>query len=99
MNAKAREPGRTVRRRVVYRGAVQGVGFRMTTASLAKRHSVVGYVKNLRDGTVELAVEGESSAVESFLNDVAETFSRNITDAQVSEFDSPESFANFGVRY
>ena len=50
------------RRRVVFSGRVQGVGFRFTCQSLARGFDVAGYVRNLADGRVELVAEGEPSA-------------------------------------
>ena len=46
-----------MRRRLVYHGRVQGVGFRYTARSIARRHPVSGWVRNLPAGTVELLVE------------------------------------------
>jgi len=48
----------TVARTVYYSGRVQGVGFRATTAHLARSYAVGGWVWNLPDGRVELFVEG-----------------------------------------
>jgi acylphosphatase len=59
-------------RRVIFEGRVQGVGFRYTCKDIAKGFEVVGTVRNLPDGTVELEVGGESSEVESFINEIAE---------------------------
>lgn len=59
-------------RRVIFEGKVQGVGFRYTCKDLAKGFDVVGTVRNLADGTVELEVSGESEEVEAFINEVAE---------------------------
>jgi acylphosphatase len=56
-----------VRRRVVVRGRVQGVGFRYATVDAALRHGVTGFVRNLPDGTVEAQVEGSPGAVEAML--------------------------------
>jgi len=69
----------TTRRRVTFTGYVQGVGFRYTATSLARDYPVVGYVKNLTDGRVELLVEGTVEVVEAFLDDVAAAFADNIT--------------------
>jgi acylphosphatase len=44
--------GRTVR--VLFRGHVQGVGFRATTAAIASRLHLEGFVRNLPDGRVEV---------------------------------------------
>ncbi len=45
-------------------GRVQGVGFRYSTRSAARRLGVAGYVENLADGTVRVECEGEPEAVE-----------------------------------
>jgi acylphosphatase len=89
----------SVRRRVVYHGRVQGVGFRATTCAIASRFSVTGYVRNLPDGTVELVAEGTENEVEQFLAAVARHFARNVTRADVEPFNRAESFSGFGVRY
>ncbi|MDI9644665.1 MAG: acylphosphatase [Candidatus Verstraetearchaeota archaeon] len=40
-------------------GMVQGVGFRYYTYRIAKNLSIKGYVRNQRDGSVEVLAEGE----------------------------------------
>jgi len=55
---------------VTFSGNVQGVGFRCRTKRIASRHSIVGYVKNLPDGSVELYVEGEEEACHRFVDNV-----------------------------
>ena len=57
-----------IRRRVIVRGAVQGVFFRDSTRHLAERHGVGGWVRNNADGTVEGVFEGESEAVERLVD-------------------------------
>ena len=53
-----------IARRLVVRGRVQGVGFRYATADAAQTCGVVGWVRNRRDGTVEVFVQGEADAVQ-----------------------------------
>ena len=55
-----------VARRYVLSGRVQGVGFRYFTLASAAREGIHGWVRNLGDGTVEIAAEGEEEAVERF---------------------------------
>jgi acylphosphatase len=56
--------------RVLYRGTVQGVGFRWRAADAARGIAVTGYVKNLPDGRVELVAEGVREDVERLLDTV-----------------------------
>ena len=52
---------------IYYSGRVQGVGFRYTVRSIAGRFAVTGFVKNLRDGRVQLVAEGLAEEIQRFL--------------------------------
>ena len=55
-----------VARRYLISGRVQGVGFRFFAESAAAREGLHGWVRNLSDGRVEIAAEGDADAVERF---------------------------------
>jgi acylphosphatase len=55
-----------VARRYLVSGRVQGVGFRFFTEAVAAREGLHGWVRNLPDGRVEAAAEGDAGAVERF---------------------------------
>jgi len=59
-----------VARKFYIRGLVQGVGFRFFTQRSAARHQVRGYVKNNKDGRVEVLAEGSEATVEAFKHDL-----------------------------
>lgn len=86
-------------RRVIFRGSVQGVGFRYTTHRIAQPFDVAGYVKNLRDGTVEVVVVGEPATIDSFLAAVESHFSANIVGIDSETVEAGEPFARFSIRY
>ncbi len=83
--------------KVLYSGRVQGVGFRMTCASLAKGFQVTGRVCNLSDGRVELIAEGEKTELERFRDRIAIEMQRNIVD-QVQHWEpAKETWSDFGI--
>jgi acylphosphatase len=54
-----------IARRYFVSGTVQGVGYRYFARQLAQRLGIAGYVKNLRDGRVEVYVIGPASVLAS----------------------------------
>lgn len=55
-----------VARRFLVSGRVQGVGFRYFAQEAAARENLHGWVRNLRDGRVEAAAEGDEGAMDRF---------------------------------
>ena len=66
------------RRRILFTGRVQGVGFRATTVQLSLGLSLAGTVQNLPDGRVELIVEGPPLKIETLLDRLREHFDRSL---------------------
>jgi acylphosphatase len=58
---------------VFFEGNVQGVGFRYTVRHIAKGFEVTGWVRNLRDGRVEMQVGGRDEEVRAFLEAIAQS--------------------------
>ena len=51
-----------IRKRIVFHGRVQGVGFRYTAKYLAQSLGLTGWVRNEWDGTVTLEIQGRTGA-------------------------------------
>lgn len=60
------------RMHIFFSGHVQGVGFRYTVKSTASGFDVVGIVRNLVDGRVELVGEGPREELEAFRQAIRE---------------------------
>jgi acylphosphatase len=82
---------------VRYSGNVQGVGFRATAVMIARDHPVVGYVKNLADGRVELWAEGPPDAVEKFLKAVRDHWKDDISKEDVEDRKPAGTYKKFEV--
>ncbi len=83
---------------VFYSGRVQGVGFRYTTKTVAAGFEIVGVVRNLPDGRVELVAEGVRAELEEFhaaLRDAG--LAGFIRDEQVTWADAKNKFRGFEI--
>ena len=61
-----REAGHNARLRMVVSGRVQGVFFRAAASAQAGALGIVGYARNLDDGTVEIVAEGNREALRAW---------------------------------
>ncbi len=52
---------------LIFRGNVQGVGFRATAKQKADKLHLTGYVKNLSDKSVEMILQGKEENLQVFL--------------------------------
>jgi acylphosphatase len=59
-------------RHIKIHGKVQGVGYRFFATRVARRLGLKGWIENNRDGTVEASVEGETSAIDEWLEELKE---------------------------
>lgn len=82
---------------VHYSGNVQGVGFRATAVMIARDYAVVGWVKNLSDGRVQLLVEGPADQVDKFLKAIREHWKRDIEKEQTEEQKPSGKYKDFGI--
>ena len=55
---------------VLFSGRVQGVGFRYTACRIASSFGVMGFVRNLMTGDVEVVAEGSEQELVDFLDEI-----------------------------
>lgn len=57
-----------ISKRIVVKGKVQGVGFRSFVYRRASELGIVGFVRNLPNGSVEVEAEGEDIDVDTLVD-------------------------------
>jgi len=85
---------------VFYEGHVQGVGFRYSVKQIAKGFDVVGWIRNLPDGRVELQASAEPAELSAFIEAIGQSALRahikNQTESLLAE--APEA-RGFEIRH
>jgi len=88
----------TKRVHVIYSGMVQGVFFRSTTNRSAHAiGGITGWVRNLRDGRVELVAEGDETALEKLLTEIQHSYASNISHRDVAWEEPTGEFSDFRI--
>lgn len=82
-------------------GRVQGVGFRFFTHQQAQKLGLVGYVKNLDNGDVEIVVQGDSLQISKLIQWLEQggPVSARISNIHIHEQAIQEVLTSFKVRY
>lgn len=81
----------------IFEGNVQDVGFRFRMYDRASKVGLVGWVKNLSDGTVEAVLQGEKNRVEHILEYMKSLPHDSIDKIEEEEFDK-EKYEEFKIR-
>ncbi len=89
-----------VARKFLLSGLVQGVGYRYFVLRAAARHQVLGTVRNLPDGRVEVLAEGDREAMDQFKSDLATgPAMAEITDLEETDLTVTGRFRDFRIDY
>jgi acylphosphatase len=83
----------------VFKGHVQGVGFRYTVQRISRQFPVTGHVRNLDDGSVEVLAEGSTIMIEQFIDTISIDMARYIRAVHVEAHAYTGSFAGFTVAF
>ena len=67
-----------MKKKFIFQGKVQSVGFRYAAKMLAEKYNLAGWVENNNDGSVALVVEGLEENMESLINNLKDYFKDNI---------------------
>lgn len=85
---------------VLISGRVQGVAFRWVTEDVAHQLNVLGWVKNLPDGRVEVMAEAEEEILGQFIEFLKRGPEHAVVeDFQIDWLDFENEFDSFGIQH
>jgi len=84
---------------VIFKGRVQGVGFRFLVQRFANNMNLDGFVRNKADGSVELEIECSHEQFLKLLDEIKKYMERNIYDIITEEFEAEGKHKGFVIRY
>lgn len=72
-----------VRKKIVFTGKVQKVGFRLETFELANRLELKGFVRNKNEDNVELEIQGEDNKITFLIENMQNLKRAKVMDVEI----------------
>ena len=89
---------KTIRRRILFYGRVQGVGFRYRARYAAESLCLTGWVYNEEHGTVTMEVQGDEASIDRLLQILQQDRYIDIVDMDIKNLIPQENERNFEVK-
>lgn len=85
---------------LIIHGRVQGVNFRYSTQQKALELGIKGWVRNMKEGNVEIIAEGPAVVMEDFINwcKVGPRMA-HVTDVEMEEIARTSNLTDFSIQY
>lgn len=77
-------PKEIIEKHLIFKGHVQGVGFRATAMKYGKQLHLAGTVENLPDGSVEVFLQGTATLIDQFIQAIKAHFGLGLQEIIVS---------------
>ncbi|MGN1114861.1 MAG: acylphosphatase [Oscillospiraceae bacterium] len=86
-----------VRKRIIFYGCVQRVGFRYHSRYIAGILGLTGWVRNEYDGTVTMEVQGDEQLIDRMIQTLNSDMYIDIQDMDIKNLPVNEEERSFGV--
>jgi acylphosphatase len=86
-----------VRKKIAFSGRVQNVGFRLEIYYIAQRMKLTGWVKNLKDGSVEVELQGEELQISFLVNCMQSLKRASVRETTIIDLPISEGEENFTI--
>lgn len=85
------------RYKLIFKGRVQGVGFRYTSKTIADKLDLTGTVENLNNGNVECCIQGSDENIRQFLEKLQSQSYIKIESIEKSETEVKEEESSYKI--
>jgi acylphosphatase len=89
----------TIAKKVIFSGRVQGVGFRFTAHRIALRYELIGFVRNMPGGQVQMFAQGLADDIDDCLRDISESFAGYIKDTKIEDVPASDEHTEFEITF
>ena len=86
-------------KRIIFTGRVQGIGFRFTALDTANRLDLVGTVRNLPNGTVEMMAQGPAQDIDDCIRNIEQSLESYIKQTKIEEIPLNPQYKDFGITF
>ncbi|MFH1378748.1 MAG: acylphosphatase [bacterium] len=85
---------------IVFRGNVQGVGFRFFAQKEAQKLNLFGWIRNRPDGTVDMEIDGTETLLMNYINELKTKHPwANVSSADIKEKSISNPYNEFQIRF
>lgn len=88
-----------IRKRIIFHGRVQGVGFRWRAMQAADTYGCTGWVRNEWDGSVTMEIQGIKPAIDAVISALERGSYIRIEDTEEKKIPLKENETQFGVEF
>ena len=85
--------------KILISGEVQGVGMRYTGKKKAEELGLTGYIRNLQDGRVEIALKAEPEKIDKFIDWLKKNSPGRVEKIKQTDFQADRPFPGFEIIY
>ena len=86
-------------KRIIFTGRVQGIGFRFTALDTANRLNLVGTVRNLPNGTVEMMAQGPIQDIDDCIRNIEQSLESYIKQTKIEEIPLNPQYKDFRITF
>ena len=88
-----------VAKHIIFVGRVQGVGFRFTAYTIANRYQLIGFVRNVPDGSVEMLAQANPEDIASCIEEIKDSFTGYIRETRIDEVSPNPKYTDFRITF